>query len=134
MNVELAALKPMQYNPMERTQIIAGVGVYREKSAMALGVAHYKNKSTMFNAGVAWANGSDGHLMANAGVTWKIGNLSGEDKVPARYKADPISSIYVMQDEVTALQDKNAQLEAKNASLEADVETLKAQVAALLAR
>ena len=88
----------------------------------------------MFNAGVAWANGSDGHLMANAGVTWKIGNLSGEDKVPARYKGGPISSIYVMQDEVTALLDKNAQLEAKNASLEADVETLKAQVAALLAR
>ena len=38
----LAALKPIQYDPLEPTQIMAGYGNYRGNSAVALGVAHYK--------------------------------------------------------------------------------------------
>ena len=42
----LSALKPIQYDPLEPTQIMAGYGNYRGNSAVALGVAHYKNEST----------------------------------------------------------------------------------------
>ena len=40
----LSALKPMQYDPLEPTQIMAGYGNYRGNSAIAVGVAHYKKR------------------------------------------------------------------------------------------
>ena len=133
MGAALSALKPMQYDPLEPTQIMAGVGVYRETSAVALGLAHYKNESMLLHAGVAWANASNSHLMANAGITWKVGGRSGENAVPDKYKAGPISSVYVMQDEIQSLQAQNDALEHQNRQLIADVELLKEQVATLLA-
>ena len=91
----LSALKPMQYDPLEPTQIMAGYGNYRGNyrgnSAIAVGVAHYKNESTMMHAGLAWAGGSR-HMMANAGVTWKVGNRDSEAAVADRYRKGPISS------------------------------------------
>ena len=52
---------------------MAGYGNYRGTSALALGVAHYRNESLMMHAGMSWAGGSS-HMMANAGVTWKLGH------------------------------------------------------------
>ena len=63
---------------------------------LALGVAHYKNESTMIHGGVSWAGGSS-HMMANAGVTWKVGNRDSEAAVADRYRKGPISSAYAMQ-------------------------------------
>ena len=40
----LSALKPIQYDPLEPTQIMAGYGNYRGNSAIAVGVAHYKKR------------------------------------------------------------------------------------------
>lgn len=40
--------------------------------------------------------------MVNASVTHKFG-YSPEKNIPDRYKAGPISSVYVMQDEVSSL-------------------------------
>ena len=42
----MAALKPIQYDPLAPTQIMAGVGNYRGESAAALGIAHYTNDNT----------------------------------------------------------------------------------------
>ena len=42
---------------------MAGYGNYRGNSAVALGVAHYKNESTLIHGGVSWAGGSS-HMMA----------------------------------------------------------------------
>ena len=75
----LSALKPIQYDPLEPTQIMAGYGNYRGSSAIAMGVAHYKNESTLIHGGISWAGGSS-HMMANAGVTWKVGNRDSEEK------------------------------------------------------
>ena len=115
----LSALKPIQYDPMEPTQIMAGYGNYRGNSALALGVAHYKNESTMFHAGVSWAGGN-GHMMANAGVTWKVGNRDSEAAVADHYRKGPISSTYAMQTEV-------ASMKAQNAGLKGEVSDLKAE-------
>ncbi|MDU2564940.1 MAG: YadA-like family protein, partial [Streptococcus lutetiensis] len=98
----LAALKPIQYDPLEPTQIMAGYGNYRGNSAIAMGVAHYKNESTLMHAGVSWAGGSR-HMMANAGVTWKVGNRDSEAAVADRYRKGPISSAYAMQQEMASV-------------------------------
>ena len=143
----LSALKPMQYDPLEPTQIMAGYGNYRGNSAIAVGVAHYKNESTMFHGGLSWAGGSS-HLMANAGVTWKVGNRDAEAAVADRYRKGPISSAYAVQTEMAAMKAQNAglkgevsdlkyeneQIKAQNAGLQSEVEVLKAQMAAMMAK
>jgi len=88
----LSALKPIQYDPLEPTQIMAGVGAYRSSTVVALGLAHYKNESMLLHAGVSYAGGGDNHLMANAGVTWKFGNRSAEASVPDMYRRGPMES------------------------------------------
>ena len=129
----LAALKPIQYDPLEPTQIMAGYGNYRGNSAIAMGVAHYKNESTMMHAGLAWAGGSR-HMMANAGVTWKVGNRDSEAAVADRYRKGPISSTYAMQQEMAAMKAQNAGLKGEVSDLKAENEQMKAQIAAMMAK
>ena len=143
----LSALKPMQYDPLEPTQIMAGYGNYRGNSAIAVGVAHYKNESTMFHGGLSWAGGSS-HMMANAGVTWKVGNRDGEAETADRYRKGPISlhnainvNLHAMKaqnaglkGEVSDLKAENEQIKAQNAGLQSEVDQLKAQMAAMMAK
>ena len=129
----LAALKPIQYDPLEPTQIMAGYGNYRGNSAVALGVAHYKNESTLIHGGVSWAGGSS-HMMANAGVTWKVGNRDSEAAVADRYRKGPISSAYAMQQEMAAMKAQNAGLKGEVSDLKAENEQMKAQIAAMMAK
>ena len=129
----LAALKPIQYDPLEPTQIMAGYGNYRGNSAIAMGVVHYKNESTMMHAGLAWAGGSR-HMMANAGVTWKVGNRDSEAAVADRYRKGPISSAYAMQQEMASVKAQNAGLKTEVSDLKAENEQMKAQIAAMMAK
>ena len=129
----LSALKPIQYDPLEPTQIMAGYGNYRGNSAIAMGVAHYKNESTLMHAGVSWAGGSR-HMMANAGVTWKVGNRDSEAAVADRYRKGPISSAYAMQQEMAAMKAQNAGLKGEVSDLKAENEQMKAQIAAMMAK
>ena len=129
----LAALKPIQYDPLEPTQIMAGYGNYRGNSAIAMGVAHYKNESTMMHAGLAWAGGSR-NMMANAGVTWKVGNRDSEAAVADRYRKGPISSAYAMQQEMASVKAQNAGLKTEVSDLKAENEQMKAQIAAMMAK
>ena len=133
MSSALSALKPMAYDPYEPTQIMAGYGNYRGDSALALGVAHYKNESMMLHAGVAWA-GSNSHMMANAGVTWKVGNRDSEAETADRYRKGPISSTYAMQRELAAMKAENQGLKGEVADLKAENEQMKANIAAMMAR
>ena len=129
----LAALKPIQYDPLEPTQIMAGYGNYRGNSAIAMGVAHYKNESTLMHAGLSWAGGSR-HMMANAGVTWKVGNRDSEAAVADRYRKGPISSAYAMQQEMASVKAQNAGLKTEVSDLKAENEQMKAQIAAMMAK
>ena len=111
----LAAMNPLSYDPLKKSQVMAGVGAYKGNKALALGVAHYANEDTMFNVGVSVGGGSN---MMNAGVTYRFG---GEDSmIPERYKGGPISSVYILQDEVSALKAENAQVKADNEQVKAD--------------
>ena len=127
----LAALKPIQYDPLAPTQIMAGIGNYKSQTAVALGVAHYSNEDTMFNIGASL----DSHdAMLNAGVTHKFGSSAERKNIPDRYKGGPISSIYVMQDEVSTLKEQNSQMQAlldkqssENAAIVAENKMLREQ-------
>ena len=126
----MSALKPIQYDPLEPTQVMAGYGNYRGKSAAALGLAHYTNEDTMFNVGVSVGGR---HNMINAGYTHKFGNSDAKQAVPERYKGGPISSIYVMQDEMTSLKEENSRQKEVLDKQQAEIESLKAMVNNLLA-
>ena len=126
----MAALKPIQYDPLAPTQIMASVGNYRGESAAALGIAHYTNDNTMFNVGVSVGGN---HNMINAGVTHKFGISAEKKNIPDRYKAGPISSIYVMQDEMTQLRSENEAYKAKLDKQQSEIDALKAAVDQLLA-
>ena len=127
----LAALKPIQYDPLAPTQIMAGIGNYKSQTAVALGVAYYSNEDTMFNIGASL----DSHdTMLNAGVTHKFGSSAERKAIPERYKGGPISSIYVMQDEVSTLKAQNSQMQAlldkqssENAAIVAENKVLREQ-------
>ena len=107
----LAGLKPIQYDPLEPTQIMAAYGHYHNKSAVAVGVAHFTDESTMLHAGVTL---DDQNNMFNVGVTKKVGSSTAKKAIPERYKGGPISSIYVMNDEITALKEENARIKQEN--------------------
>ena len=145
----LSALKPIQYDPLEPTQVMAGIGNYRGETAAALGIAHYTAEDTMFHVGMSVGSH---HNMVNAGVTRKFGTSDAKKAVPERYKGGPISSIYVLQDEVTALKAENARMQeslhelssvkddnarmqkriAELSSVKEDNEQMKAQIALLM--
>ena len=127
----MAALKPIQYDPLEPTQIMAGIGNYRGETAGAIGLAHYRTEDTMFNIGVTLGSS---HNMINAGVTHKFGgSRDRKDAIPERYKAGPISSIYVMQDEVSHLRSQNEEYKSKLEQQQSEIDSLKAAVNQLLA-
>ena len=116
----LAALNPLSYDPMRKSQIMAGVGTYSGNQALALGLAHYANENLMVTAGFTMGSGKS---MANLGATYRFG--SGEhDDLPERYKGGPISSVYVMQDEIAELKAENARKDAENAEMKAQIKML----------
>ena len=127
----MAALKPIQYDPMEPTQVMAGIGNYRGETAAALGLAHYTNENTMLNVGVSLGGT---HNMVNAGVTHKFGSSPEKKNIPDRYKGGPISSIYVMQDEMTRMQAKNDAQQVEIEQQRDEIESLKSMVQQLLAK
>ena len=139
----LSALKPLDYDPYNRSQIMAGVSTYKGQEAIALGLAYYSNENTLLHAGLSYAGSSE--LMANAGISYRFGSshdrklLSERNKLMPQYKDGVISSVYVMQDEMVKLQkeneilkEKNAKAEAENKEMRSELEILKKQVSKLM--
>ena len=112
MNAALSALKPLDYKEHERTQVMAGVGHYEDKTGFALGVAHFTNERIMFNAGVAL---SGNKYMYNAGATFRFGSSS--DKVET-----------VPKTELEMLRTELEREKARNVEQEAAIEMLKQMI------
>ncbi|MCF0154267.1 MAG: YadA-like family protein [Veillonella sp.] len=110
------------------------MGTYRGSSAVGLGLAHYTNESTMIHAGMAYSGSAGGHVMANAGITWKYGYRADETAVADRYRQGPISSAYALQDEVSSLKEENARIKEQNTGLAKENAEMKAQIAAIMAK
>ena len=112
----MAGLRHLQYDPLEPTTIMAGVGTYKGEGALALGIAHYKNESTLFHMGASIGSRGD-ELMANAGVSWKFGARADETAVKDTFRQGPISASYTLQDKVSALEEQNQVLKEQVAEL-----------------
>lgn len=125
LNAAMSGLKPLQYDPLERTQIMAAYGNYHSGDAVALGLAYYINESTMVHAGAAFGHGDQ---MYNLGATWKIGSSDAEKAIPEKYRSGPISSIYVMQDELRTKDKQITQLQEQNNHMQEQIDYLMGKI------
>ena len=114
----LAALKPLQYNAGQTTQIMAGVGTYRGQTAGALGVAHYMSQNLMYHAGVSL--GGAHSFMGNAGVTLGFG--------PGETARTESSKVDMLQKAVDRLISENAEIKAENAQVKAALQDIYAKL------
>ncbi|BFQ92490.1 YadA-like family protein [Gallibacterium anatis] len=114
MNSALAALKPLQYDPNEKFQVMAGTGRFKDKQGFALGVAHHINENLLLNAGAAYSGSK--YKMWNAGITYRFG--SSNQKAPV---------IKVSNDEqrIRSLEQENMMLKQRLAAIEAKLSKLK---------
>ncbi|AEC16665.1 conserved hypothetical protein [Gallibacterium anatis UMN179] len=114
MNAALAALKPLQYDPNEKFQVMAGTGRFKDKQGFALGVAHHINENLLLNAGAAYSGSK--YKIWNAGITYRFG--SSNQKAPV---------IKVSNDEqrIRSLEQENMMLKQRLAAIEAKLSKLK---------
>lgn len=129
MTAALAALKPIQYKVDEPTQVMVGIGKQEEKMGYALGVAHYTNERTMFNAGAAF---SSGQIIYNLGATLRFGkggNAAGAfgDNASLSVLADALQEERQQNDRQ---EQAIANLQSDNRQLRNDIEMLKQLVLA----
>ncbi|WP_276789525.1 YadA C-terminal domain-containing protein [Veillonella magna] len=129
MNAALAALKPLQYDPDEKTQIMAGVGGYKGEHAVALGLAHFFNDSLMANVGGAYTSGSS--MIWNAGVTIKFGSSHDKEDEHRRTTIEYTPDVVVKEHIATLEQEvatSKAEMAALRASSTAQINELQKQI------
>ena len=105
LSAALAGLHPMQYDPKAPAQVMAALGHYKNKQAIAVGASYYFNDRFMMSAGVALSGEKKTKSMANVGFTLKLGKGSG-----VAYNETPQ---YVVQNEVKRLTVENQDLKSK---------------------
>lgn len=125
LSAALAGLHPMQYDPYAPSQLMAAVGSYREKQAIAVGLSHYFTSHVMMSAGVALSDEKKTSTMANLGVTWKFGKGGSQASV---------ENPQIMQNEMQRLARENQAFQAKIGSLESKVQELETALQNLLKR
>ncbi|WP_276798117.1 YadA-like family protein, partial [Fusobacterium gonidiaformans] len=119
----MAALNPMEYDPMKPNQVLAGVGSYKNSQAVAVGMSHHFNENLRVQAGVSFSEGRKTESMVNLGLAWKIGKDDRDDSYN-KYKEGPISSIYVMQDEMKQVMEENKNLKSEVEEMKKQLQTL----------
>ena len=117
MTAALAALNPLPYIGGEKGQIMAGVGVYENKQAVALGYAYTPNSDQQYTLGVSYGEG--GKTMANMGATFRIGSGDGATTLAEHVKAQ------TSKEYEAKLADVKAQSDAKISDLQSQVEELR---------
>ena len=114
LSAALAGLHPMQYDPKAPAQVMAALGHYKNKQAIAVGANYYFNDRFMMSTGIALSGEKKTKTMANVGFTLKLGKGSG-----VSYNETPL---YTIQDEVKRLTLENNKQAKENQELKAKVE------------
>ena len=114
LSASLAALHPMQYSKERPNQVMAGVGTYKNKQAVAVGVSHHFTENLMATAGVSLSGEHNTRTMANVGITWRIGKGDTEE----------------VRNENVAIE--NAELKANIEKLNDKIELLERQIKLLI--
>lgn len=109
LSAALSGLHPLQYSEKNKNQLMAAVGTYRDKQAVAVGVAHYFSENFMLSAGVSIGEDVRQKSMANVGLSWRIG---GEEE----------SSSFSIK--TTELQAENQELKVRLEKLEKQMESM----------
>ena len=110
LSAALAGLHPMQYDPKAPVQVMAALGHYKDRQAVAVGASYYFNDRFMMSTGVALSGEKKTKTMANVGFTLKLGKGSG-----TTYSETPQ---YVVQNEVKRLTVENQELKERVRNLE----------------
>ena len=105
LSAALAGLHPMQYDPKAPAQVMAALGHYKDRQAVAVGASYYFNDRFMMSTGIALSGEKKTKTMANIGFTLKLGKGSG-----VTYNETPQ---YVVQNEVKRLTVENQELKSK---------------------
>ena len=116
LSAALAGLHSMQYDPKAPAQVMAALGHYKNKQAIAVGASYHFNDKFMVSTGVALSGEKRTEAMANVGFTLKIGKGSG-----TTYTETPQ---YVVQNEVKRLTVENQELKERLRNLEEKLEIL----------
>ena len=116
LSAALAGLHPMQYDPKAPAQVMAALGHYKKKQAIAVGASYHFNDKFMVSTGVALSGEKRTETMANVGLTLKLGKGSG-----TTYNETPQ---YVVQNEVKRLTVENQELKERVKKLEEKLEVL----------
>ena len=120
LSAALAGLHPMQYDPKAPTQVMAALGHYKNKQAVAIGASYHFNDRFMMSTGIALSREKRTETMANVGFTVKLGKGSG-----VAYNETPQ---YVVQNEVKRLTVENQELKEKVNAQGAENKDLKERV------
>ena len=112
LSAAMAALKPLGYNPDEKTQIMAGIGGYKGSQGVALGVAHHDNEDVMYHGGLAYSGNG---VMWNAGISIRLGEQGDRKGYFLRYAPEPVKAEMArLYNEIDHLRKANATQMAMN--------------------
>ena len=120
LSAALAGLHPMQYDPKAPAQVMAALGHYKDRQAVAVGASYYFNDRFMMSTGIALSGEKKTKAMANLGFTVKLGKGSG-----ITYNETPQ---YVVQNEVKRLTVENQELKSKVNNQDRENQELKERV------
>ncbi|WYA48807.1 YadA family autotransporter adhesin [Fusobacterium nucleatum] len=123
LSAALAGLHPMQYDPKAPAQVMAALGHYKNRQAVAVGASYYFNDRFMMSTGIALSGEKKTKSMANVGFTVKLGKGSG-----VSYNETPQ---YVVQNEVKRLTVENQDLKSQVNNQGRENQELKAEVNSL---
>ena len=123
LSAALAGLHPMQYDPKAPAQVMAALGHYKNKQAIAVGASYHFNDKFMVSTGVALSGEKRTETMANVGFTLKLGKGSG-----VAYNETPQ---YVVQNEVKRLTVENQELKSQVNNQGRENQELKTEVNSL---
>ena len=114
----LAGLKTLAFDPFHRTQFAVSLGHYRDRSSVAVGLAHYPREKLLVHAGMTLT----GHAMGYIGTSFTLGGLKHGFQSPVTstevsYVEE--TDIATLKAEITAMQAQVGELEALRAEAQA---------------
>ncbi|WP_261787620.1 YadA C-terminal domain-containing protein [Fusobacterium necrophorum] len=108
LSAALSGLHPMQYDKNNPNQVMASLGSYKDKQAVAVGLTHYFKENLMMTGGIALADDKKVKTMASLGITYKFGKggESSEDEDLKKMVQAQAQEIQEMKEQLRVLMSK----------------------------
>ena len=109
MGAALSGLHPLDFDPHRKLNLAVSGGFYKDQNAFALGAFYRPNEDVMFSLGSTLGNNEN---MYNLAGSFKIGRKGLSRTKKEAYERAPISTVYVLQEQVKKDHERIDQLEA----------------------